>query len=156
MESVLGEGSSFQFSARVPVLLNYLTVKTRLFSSLVEVDRIILITDSEKAREVLGKQLTSFGLAVIPVSGTKNARDVFQQIQSTDVIIIEYDSLQNNTELKEYLSDRTLSMYCSNRFKCRGYHVTWRLHSPAKTGKMYETHSRPTDGPERIQRDQYQ
>ena len=106
VESVPGEGSSFQFSARVPVLLNYLTVKTRLFSSLVEVDRIILITDREKTREVLGKQLTSFDLAVIPVSGTKNARDVLQQIPSTDVIIIEYDSLQNNTELKEYLSDR--------------------------------------------------
>ena len=107
VESVPEEGSSFQFSVLTPVLLNYLTIKTRLFSSQIEGNCALLITDREQVREVIGKQLMSFGLEVVLPSGMHDVSNAIREIQSTDVLIVDYDFLTNSVELKEHISSTT-------------------------------------------------
>ncbi|MEJ2147904.1 MAG: PAS domain S-box protein [Chloroflexota bacterium] len=148
VESVLGEGSTFQFTIQAAAAPS--RGRVRRLESLPKMrgKRILIVDDNETNRYILARQLDSWGMRPIAVESGRAALDLIKQGESYDIAILdmqmpEMDGAELAAEIRKR-ADTTalplvvLSSLGSRQEDVEGVEFAAYLTKPVKSSRLFD------------------
>ncbi len=89
--SIVGEGSSFRFSLRLPETSEHDVPSPVIDSAGDDVPTVLVADDSVASRNLLVRQLTRLGVAAVAVGGGEETLDVLEQRRSIGLVLLDVD-----------------------------------------------------------------
>jgi len=89
--SIVGEGSSFRFSLRLPETSEHDVPPPVIDSAGDDVPTVLVADDSVASRNLLVRQLTRLGVAAVAVGGGEETLDVLEQRRSIGLVLLDVD-----------------------------------------------------------------